>query len=128
MTSVHLTSAVPSGELLGGLAKRMPIAVSAADRAFGGKLRDILPPMSEIPAEFQREGGTWVKWQQKWFYSGLDRWPVPRDGIDLKSAMANLGCIQGSYEPKHEHKQAGVAYLASLWITSPDGELIKGKS
>lgn len=29
--------------------------------------------------------------------------------------------------PKHEHKQAGVAYLASLWFERPDGEPVKKK-
>jgi hypothetical protein len=105
--------------------KRMPIEVTAADRAFGGKVNEILPPWAEIPEEFKRQGGQWVAWQQDWFFRGLKRYPVPREGIDLRQAMANLACVQGSFAPKHEHKQAGVAYLASLWFTSPDGEQIK---
>ena len=98
--------------------ERRPIPVTKADQVFGGKVDEILPPMSEIPDEFKSSlGNRWLRWQQDWFYKGLDRYPVPREGIDLKTAMANLACVQGSYAPKHEHKQAGVAYLASLWFT-----------
>lgn len=110
--------------------QRKPIDVTAADRAFGSRkvLEQILPPMSEIPSEFKTQYHPWVKWQQDWFFSGLKRYPVPRDGIDRKQAMANLAVVQGSWEPKHEHKQAGVAYLASLWFTSPDGEPVPQKT
>lgn len=107
--------------------ERMPIDVTATDRAFGGKVKEILPPMSEIPQEFHGGSSQWVHWQRLWFFRGLERYPVPREGIDLSKAMANLACVQGSFEPKHEHKQAGVAYLASLWFTSPDGAPLKKK-
>lgn len=106
------------------MSKRVPIPVTPLDRAFG-KTEGILPPMSEIPSEFKSQNNAWVKWQQQWFFEGLQRWPVPRDGVDLKTAMANLGCVQASFDPKHEHKEAGVAYLASLWFSSPNGEPIK---
>jgi hypothetical protein len=106
---------------------RKPIPVNTVDQVFGGRVNDILPPMKDIPEEFHRDGGVWVDWQQQWFFSGLKRWPVPRDGIDLKLAMQNLQCVQGSFAPKHEHKQAGVAYLASLWFTSPDGEPVAAR-
>lgn len=35
-------------------------------------------------------------------------------------AFRHLAACQGSFEPKHEHKQAAVAWLASLWF----GEVI----
>ena len=104
---------------------RKPIPVTAADMAFGGKCAEILPPMAEIPTEFLGHSGAWLDWQNEWFCVGLKRYPVAKAGIDLKLAMNNLKCVQGSYWPKHEHKQAGVAYLASLWFERPDGELIQ---
>lgn len=104
---------------------RKPIAVTDRDMAFGGKCTEILPPMAEIPTEFHRQGSVWLDWQSDWFYNGLKRYPVAKAGIDLNLAMNNLKCIQGSFAPKHEHKQAGVAYLASLWFERPDGELIQ---
>lgn len=108
--------------------KYVPIDVTDADRAFGGKAMEILPPYGSIPDEFKRGSNPWVKWQQQWFYSGLKAYPVPKDGIDLKKAMHNLACVQGSFAPKHEHKEAGVAYLASLWFSSPDGQPTKAKT
>jgi hypothetical protein len=119
--SVHLENDSVQGRT--APASRLPIEVSRLDMAFGGKVNEILPPYSEIPDEFKSERSPWVKWQQDWFFSGLTRWPVAKDGIDLGRAMANLAAVQGSYAPQHEHKQAGVAYLASLWFSSPDGEL-----
>jgi len=99
--------------------KYKPIDVDKLDQVLGGKAMDILPKWGDIPEQFKRGSNPWVKWQQQWFFSGLKAMPVPKEGIDLKKAMSNLACCQGSFEPKHEHKEAGVAYLASLWFSSP---------
>jgi anti-sigma factor ChrR (cupin superfamily) len=105
--------------------KYAPIEMSDIDIAFGGKAMKILPPMVEIPDEFSNTSNQWAKWQADWFYSGLSAYPVPKEGIDLELAMRNLKAVQGSFTPKHEHKAAGVAYLASLWFERPDGQPIK---
>jgi anti-sigma factor ChrR (cupin superfamily) len=102
--------------------KYMPIRVTKADTVLGGRVDEILPPMAAIPKEFHSMSNQWAKWQADWFYSGLKRLPVPKEGIDLNMAMGNLAAVQGSFEPKHEHKSAGVAYLASLWFDGPDGQ------
>ena len=108
--------------------KYLPISVSDADCAFGGQAMKILPPYSEIPEEFKRCSGVWVNWASDWFYNGLKRYPAQKEGIDMNAAMRNLQCIQGSWEPKHEHKAAGVAYLASMWFSSPNGKEMKAAS
>jgi len=100
---------------------RKPIEVTKADQVFGGRVGEILPSMEDIPDEFKQDKSIWNKWQQEWFYAGLSRYPVAKDGIDLGLAMANLSSVQSSFVPKHEHKAAGVAYLASLWFSSPNG-------
>lgn len=41
---------------------------------------------------------------------------VPMDGIDPGAAWRHIVACLGSFEPKHEHKIAGVGYLISLWI------------
>lgn len=89
--------------------------------AFPGSLGDLLPSMSIIPEEFKndRSGNPWLKWQSVWFYEGLPGYPSPKDGISLDLAMRHLSCIQRSFEPKHEHKVAAVAWLASRWFESP---------
>jgi len=76
----------------------------------------ILPDYKDIPEDFKRQANKWVQWQQEWFFNGLKQMPKPKVGIDLKKAMRHLKCIQASFAPKHEHKEAGVAYLASLWF------------
>lgn len=105
-----------------------PTEIDAATAAFPAGVSNLMPAMNCIPDEFQRDSNPWVRWQQEWFYCGLKRYPVPRDGINRAAAMRHLGAIQGSWAPKHEHKQAAVAYLASLWFSSPDGEPIKQKA
>ena len=105
-------------------AKYLPIAINDVDIAFGGKAMQILPPYDAIPDEFKRANNPRVKWSGDWFFKGLARYPVANDGIDLSLAMRNLSAVQRSFAPKHEHKEAGVAYLASLWFSSQDGEPI----
>ena len=105
----------------------LPIPVSDVDMAFGGKAMEILPPMDAIPAEFQRGNSEWNRFISDWFFRGLKTYPEPREGVDFELALKNLKCVIGSFEPKHEHKEAGAAYLASLWFKSPNGEPIKAK-
>jgi anti-sigma factor ChrR (cupin superfamily) len=75
-------------------------------------------PTKLSDAEVKRQGNKHVEFQQKWFFSGLknEDMPTAKDGIDFNDAMRHLGAIQGSFEPKHEHKQAAVAFLASKWL------------
>jgi anti-sigma factor ChrR (cupin superfamily) len=103
-----------------------PVAVNAADMVFGGEMSKLMPSYSELPRDYEGRH-QWENWQSNWFFSGLKRYPVPREGIDRKEAMRHLSAIQGSMEPKHEHKVAAVAWLASQWFTSPDGEPIPEK-
>jgi hypothetical protein len=99
-----------------------PHEVSGLDVAFGGKAMDLMPSEAECVAELDKmpdRGREWRKFQSTWFFSGLKGAEFTmRDGIDQKSALAHLAAIQGSWEPKHQHKEAGVAYLASRWIKS----------
>lgn len=98
-----------------------PMPVTDVDLAFGGKVSVLMPAYSAIPAEFRSGHGYWCEFQSKWFFEGLDKnaLPTPKEGIDRDAAMRHLAAIQRSYEPKHEHKAAAVAYLASLWFVTP---------
>lgn len=91
--------------------------ITQVDVAFGpSKLSEFLPPMDSIPKEFFNEVNPWNRWISQWFFNGLKEYAIAVDGINFKQAHAHLKVILGSFEPKHEHKIAGCAYLASLWF------------
>lgn len=87
---------------------------------FSAGYRTLMPPYKEIPEEFKRDESPWVRLQQQWFFSGLDTRSLnPKPGIDRNMAVRHLSVIQNDWGPPHEHKQAGVAYLMSLWFEEP---------
>jgi len=83
---------------------------------------DYLPEWSDIPEEF-RKG-----WNSSYgacnLSSDIFSWRlgdkkigfVPMDDVDPGMAWRHICACLGSFEPKHEHKIAGVGYLISLWI------------
>jgi hypothetical protein len=75
-----------------------------------------MPAYDEIPEKFRSGESTWNTWQRKWFFEGLSNYPTPKEGIDLYAAMKHLRAIQISWDPRQQHKEAAVAYLASLWF------------
>lgn len=80
---------------------------------------DLMPTMQEIPEDFHQDCSASRKfrdWQAHWFYKGLKEYPKAKPGINLKVAVFHLSEIQASWASKHEHKQAAVAWLASLWF------------
>lgn len=96
-----------------------PQTVSDAEMAFGGRIKDLLPAMSAIPEEFHQGSNKWSRVVSTWFFKGLKGATfVPKPGIDQATALRHVGAIMGSFEPKHEHKTAGCAYLLSLWFES----------
>lgn len=100
-----------------------PTEVSDIDLAFPASVEHLMPVYETIPAEFNLYNGTspFCKIQSKWFYEGLkdETMPPAKPGIDTTKAIRHLACIQRSFEPKHEHKAAAVAYLMSLWFEEP---------
>lgn len=98
-----------------------PSPVSDTQIVFGGNIDNLLPAYDDIPEEFKNYHNPWVEWQTQWFFWGLSEEEIPKEkeGIDKDMAIRHLKTIQGSFAPQHEHKQAGVAYLASLWFKEP---------
>jgi hypothetical protein len=85
--------------------------------AFGVDVRDLLPRYDDIPEEFRNGNTKWNAFQSDWFFSGITKTGlIAKDGIDLNAALRHLQAINSSFEPKHEHKEAAVAYLASRWL------------
>ena len=97
-----------------------PQPVTDLELAFGGDVSRLLPPMDEIPEEFHRHPGTgWNRLVSAWFFRGLEALEVePKEGIDKNAALRHVKAVMGSWQPKHEHKEAGIAYLLSQWFES----------
>jgi len=97
-----------------------PIKVDDVDMAFGGgpgAMAKLLPPYSTVPAEFKNDRSPYCRLVSEWFFRGLEKKKLKvKDGIDESAAWRHMKTIMGSFEPKHEHKTAGVAYLMSQWF------------
>lgn len=79
---------------------------------------DDLPKWEDIPAEFKKHGNPWEALASRWFFQGLPRDTEfhPKPGVDINKALRALHAVLNSFEPKHEHKMAGVAYLMAEWF------------
>ena len=97
-----------------------PHTVTDVEIAFGGRTDQLLPAENEIPREYWMRSNAWVKTVSRWFFKGATVAEVdaltPKAGVDKTAALRHLRAVLGSWEPKHEHKESGCAYLASLWF------------
>lgn len=94
-----------------------PKVISDVELAFPAHIvGTYLPAWETIPSEFRERGGPWCRIAQRMFSGDLDIAVTVREGIDMQLAARHLGACLRSFEPKHEHKIAGVAYLMSLWF------------
>lgn len=91
--------------------------VTDVEIAFGST--EHLPKWENIPDEFkvnypEHPGVTMAA---QWFYGTLAgaKLPPVREGVNEIEAMRVIRAILVSFEPKHEHKMAGVGYLINEW-------------
>jgi hypothetical protein len=94
-------------------------ALDRIDVVFGNAKH--LPPYDSIPDEFKRmRGNKYTDFVSRWFFDGLKEGDLARltakPGIDRTQAMAAISAALRSFEPKHEHKEAGCGYLLSQWF------------
>jgi hypothetical protein len=91
--------------------------VSDVELVFPANVLPYMPKWEDIPDEF-KDGST--KEEQlfnDWFYAGLKELELtPKIGIDKNKAIRHIKFIMGSFEPKHEHKTAAVAFLLREWF------------
>ena len=104
-----------------------PHVFSDMDRAFPARVLDHMPPMAEIPDDIVKGSHKACKVAWRWFFGDLfTKEPlatiVGKKGITGEKIFYHLDTVTRSYEPKHEHKEAAVAYMISLWVRS----IIKG--
>lgn len=104
---------------------QVPTNLNRADVAFGNV--DHLPRYDTLPDEFKYHGGNaYCKAITTWFFKGAkahtngikigDVVFVAKPGVDAKLALAAIQSCLGSFAPKHEHKEAGCAYMLSEWF------------
>lgn len=98
--------------------KYEPKKIDKLNTVFPTVTDGFLPPYKDIPDEFKQGRTEWNKVFSKWFHTGLPKGTqfIPKEGVNLDDAMRHVKYCMRSWEPKHEHKEAGVAYLMSLWF------------
>jgi hypothetical protein len=92
--------------------------MTALDIGFGNI--NHLPLMEEIPDKFKELNTPQNRFIGNWFFLGMKLEEmnklIPKEGVDKKMAIQAIQAILRSWEPKHEHKEAGCAYLLSEWF------------
>lgn len=97
-----------------------PAVVQELDMAFGGQMRTLMPAYKDIPEDFRRERDPFSRLVHKWFFEGISKDALkPKEGIDANMAWRHMKAIMSSFEPSHEHKTSGVAWLMSKWFEPP---------
>lgn len=79
-----------------------------------------LPAYAIIPDRFKRSVDPYAQFISNWFFDGLKADDMaritPRQGVDRDRALVAIKAILGSFEPQHEHKEAGCAFLLHQWF------------
>lgn len=99
-----------------------PLVIDDVLYAFPGHVERLMPLWETIPAPF-REPNSHTEWNQfvsDWFFLGWpeDRYLYSRPDVDSNAAFRHLHTILRSFEPKHEYKEAAVAWLMSRWFAA----------
>lgn len=96
------------------------LAASITDPELAFATTRLLPAWDDIPEEFKKQSGNiYCQLAHKLFFGD----PLPDMEIDIAEGFKpeDLNkCVRAhlaSFEPKHQHKIAGVAYMISLMST-----------
>lgn len=107
--------------------------ISRVDIAFGNIKH--MPKYETLPDDFKRHNGNdYCRAVSKWFFSGAsgtsdafviaDMKFTPKAGVDGRKALAAIRAVLGSFEPKHEHKEAACAFMLSEWFDKSDQKAV----
>lgn len=98
-----------------------PVELNKVQEAFPADALDYMPEWDVVADA--RDRLTWqLDFQRDWMFRGVesDIMFIPRDSswgqAEVDRAFRHLGAIQNSYAPKHEHKEAAVAFLIDTWF------------
>lgn len=93
--------------------------VTAAEAAFPAHVLEYMPKWKDIPDEFKHGSTIENDLVTQWFFRGVKHFTLtPREGVDGNKALDHIQMILGSFEPKHEHKEAACAFLFREWFSS----------
>ena len=102
--------------------------VNDIDAAFGTKALSMMPEYKDIPDEFKKRSNKWNKFVSSWFFCGVKNLKLkPKEGVSEEKAFRHIRTIIKSFEPKHEHKEAGVAFLFNEWFEDVEYEVAEGE-
>lgn len=85
--------------------------ITDAEMAFG--TTKLLVTRAELPED--RDTSKWNKLFSDMFFCGLTELDItPKEGVDINAALKCVKAHMGSWEPKHEDKEDGVAFMMSV--------------
>jgi hypothetical protein len=95
-----------------------PIPIDDVRLAFPGDVEFLMPDPAEIPREYW-EGHRLYPMIREFIFTGVAPRNLSFDArldFDYNVVARHLRAIQGSFQPKHEHKQATLTLLFDLWF------------
>lgn len=97
-----------------------PADIDPVTFAFPANVKKLMPAYDKLPSEYKRryDEPKSIKLVNRWFFKGLPEnlKIVFNPGIDGEKALRHLTAIMHSFQPKHEHKVAAVAWLIDQWF------------
>lgn len=91
----------------------MPVDINSKEFCSAG-IYTLMPRPEKIPQAFLSSPG-YLKWEKvadQWFSQGLKEYEfIPWEGVDGKLARMHVFACISSWEPSHENKIMGCAYL-----------------
>jgi len=102
-----------------------PKPIDDITAAFPVDVYHLMPPEKEIPEKYWRiVDDSWPgKLFTALFFNGLVNLKlIPREGVDAQAAFRHIRAIMGSFQPKHEYKEAACRYLFDHWFVSATWE------
>lgn len=100
-----------------------PVELRDVDKAFPAHALDWMPEHDDIPERWREadESDWQVRlWRNLMFRGLTDIQLAPRDKswgqVEVDRAWTHLQAILGSFAPKHQHKEAALAFLTDRWF------------
>jgi hypothetical protein len=77
----------------------------------------VLPKYEDTPEKFKDRNHELTEVARRLFFDGGKNWKFyPKKGVDAEKAWRMIVACLRSFQPKHEHKEAGVAYLMDTFF------------